>query len=375
MTKVTLLCGLAGALVVAACAGGGVADRAAAKYPAGARQQVAQTVEAEMAAGNLPGVVVGVWMPDAAPLIVVRGSADLAAGRVRAAGDPFRIASITKTFVGTAVLTLADSAKLSTDDVIAKWYPDFPNADRITVGDLLRMRSGMADSADKAFLEEYYDNPLIELTPDQMIARSAAHAAQFGPPNTTTRYNNTNFMMLERIVEKVSGTDIKSYLAEHVTGPLGMKDTYYATTSQLASPLHGYSYEAARGKLVDRTVLNPIPAGGAGAMVSTLEDLHTFARVLCKGGLLQPKTQAARLVTTQFAGAPASLRYGEGLVILGRFCGHNGTIFGFSSEMWYLPERDAVVVINVNRLDEDDASKSSALFAKIARILFPDLAD
>ena len=157
--------------------------------------------------------------------------------------------------------------------------------------------------------------------------------------------------------------------------PLGLKGTDYASVPDLVSPLHGYSFEAASGQLVDRTRINPIPPGGAGAVVSTLDDLHVYVRAICRGDLLKPATQRARLTTDQFADGPALVRYGEGLGKLGRFCGHNGTIFGFSSEMWYLPERDAVIVISVNRLDKDDQSQSTALFLKISKALFPDLVD
>lgn len=358
-------------LAISACGG----DDDSFAYPPGAEQQAIALVEQEMMARNLPGVVVGVWKPGQAPLIIVRGVADRATGRPRDASDPFRIASISKSFIGTAILTLVDAGTLTMNDKLATWYPEFPNADRITVGDLLRMRSGIADSADRAFLEEYYDNPLIALTPDDMIARSAARASEFIAPNTVTRYNNTNFMILERIVEKAGRTDIRGYLARHVFAPLGLKATDYPSSPDLASPLRGYAYEAASGQMVDRTRLNPTPAGGAGAVVSTLEDLHVYARAICGGGFLKPATQRARLMTNQFADDPPIVRYGEGIAQLGRFCGHNGTIFGFSSEMWYLPERDAVIVVNVNRLDKDDHSQSSELFLKIAKALFPDLVD
>jgi D-alanyl-D-alanine carboxypeptidase len=66
------------------------------------------------------------------------------------------------------------------------------------------------------------------------------------------------------------------------------------------------------------------------------------------------------------------VRYGEGVVFLGEWCGHNGTIFGFSSEMFYLPEEKAVIVVNVNRLDLDDESKSTEIFLGVSKILFPE---
>ena len=108
-------------------------------------------------------------------------------------------------------------------------------------------------------------------------------------------------------------------------------------------------------------------------MVSDLEDLRVYTRALCRGDLLGPATQEQRLRATALADRPSFIGYGEGLVRLGRFCGHNGTIFGFSTEAWYLPEADATFVVSVNRLDRDDDSKSFSTFALVAKQLFPTL--
>ena len=334
------------------------------------RAQIDAIVEQQMQAEGLPGVVVGVWVGNER-YVGVRGLADTATGRARAADDPFRIASISKTFIGTATLILVDRGLLSKADTLDKWYPAFPNASRITVEHLLRMRSGIADSADAAFIAEYWANPLIDLDAEAMIARSAARGAEFIEPDTVTHYTNVNFVLLERIVEKASGTDIRNFLRANVFEPLGLRSTSYPSGSSLPGALRGYSLDG--GVFVDRTVLNPLPAGGAGAVISSLENLKTYGRALCRGDLLKPATQAARLQPTPLANEPAFVGYGEGLGRLGRFCGHNGTIFGFSSEVWYLPEKDATIVMNVNRLDRDDETKSFETFALIARELFPDL--
>ncbi len=72
---------------------------------------------------------------------------------------------------------------------------------------------------------------------------------------------------------------------------------------------------------------------------------------------------------------PGFIQYGEGILRMGEFCGHNGTIFGFSSEMFYLPEKDVVILVNVNRLDVDDQSKSTDLFLAVSKIFFPEYVD
>ena len=173
----------------------------------------------------------------------------------------------------------------------------------------------------------------------------------------------------------MSGQDIRTFLKARIFDPVGMPHTVYPNGPVLDSPLHGYSFEPATNTFADRTLLNPAPAGGAGALVSTMDDLQKYARLLCRGGLLKPETQTRRLVTTAFDGETALVGYGEAVARIGRFCGHNGTIFGFSSEMWYLPEKDAVVVVDVNRLDVDDQSRSFELFAKVTKVAFPDQVD
>lgn len=90
---------------------------------------------------NLPSVAVGVFVPGKGRYTFVEGFANLETRTARTLDQTFRIASITKTFAATAVLILVDRGLLQKTDKIAKWYPDFPNADRITIDDLLRMRS------------------------------------------------------------------------------------------------------------------------------------------------------------------------------------------------------------------------------------------
>lgn len=347
------------------------AQPAAVPLPAATVAQIDTIVRNTMREKNLPSVTVGVWIPGQGEYEAAYGAADLQTGRVRQVGDAFRIASISKTFTATAILQLADQGKLSTGDLLSKWFPDFPNAGRITVKDLLTMRSGVAEYADKDVLGASYRRPLAPFTAQDALRLAAAKAASFSAPDEKTVYTNTNYVLLERIVERVSGQDMDTYLQAHVMAPLGLHRTFYATDPVLPSALHGYSWEAGTKTFRDMTWLNPQLAGGAGAVVSTLGDLHTYVRALCTGALLQPATQAQRLVGQPGSGGPSFIRYGEGVLLFGPFCGHNGTIFGFSSEAFYLPSKDAVIVINVNRLDQDDRSHSSELFLRLTKALFP----
>jgi D-alanyl-D-alanine carboxypeptidase len=338
-------------------------------------QTVNDLIAKEMEDKNLPGVVVGVWTPDEGEYVTAQGTANLDTGREREPEDPFRIASITKTFTGTAILQLVDQGQLSKSDTLSTWYPDFPNADQITVDDLLRMRSGIVDPFDKDFLQMWIENPTMDFTPEDAIAASAARADEFQPPNEKTEYNNLNFVFLQEIIGKVTGNDLGVQIARNIFEPLGMENSLYPTNDQLPGELRGYALDTDTNEFEDKTVLNPDVPGGAGAIISDLSDLRTYARALCTGVLLQPETQAARLEAQQMDGEADFIKYGEGIVQIGKFCGHNGTIFGFSSEMFYLPEEDATILVNVNRLDADDESKSTDLFLGVSKTFFPEYVD
>ena len=339
-------------------------------------QELDGVIDQEMQDKNLPGVVVGVWTPDEGEYVTAQGTANLDTGRARELEDPFRIASITKTFTGTAILQLVDEGKLSKSDPLSTWYPDFPNADEITVDNLLRMRSGMVDPfASDDFLQSYYDNPEANITPEDMIKAATARADEFEPPDQKTEYNNLNFVLLGEIVGKVSGSDLGTQISQGIFDPLGMENSLYPTNDQLPGELRGYSLNSETDEFEDKTILNPSVPGAAGAIISDISDMRIYARALCTGDLLEPETQAARLETQQMDGEADFIKYGEGILQLGKFCGHNGTIFGFSSEMFYLPEEDTVILVNVNRLDVNDQSKSTDLFLAISKTFFPEYVD
>jgi D-alanyl-D-alanine carboxypeptidase len=337
--------------------------------------KVDEFVAQQMDQQDLPSVVVAVWTPGEGEYLTAQGKANLETGEQRGLGQPFRIASITKTFTATAILQLVDKGKLETSDKLSRWYPDFPNAEKITVDDLLRMRSGIPDFTDEEFMKNWYAHPAADITAQDTIERSAKKVNQFKEPGQETVYTNTNYVLLQEIVGKVSGEPLGDRIEEGILRPLGMNDSFYATEDGLPGTLHGYSWDPQTKEFQDNTVLNPAVPGGAGAMVSTLSDLRPYAKALCEGDLLEPQTQEQRFKSDAIKGDPPFVRYGQGLVFLGDWCGHNGTIFGFSSEMFYLPEKQAVILVDVNRLDLDDQSKSTEIFLGVSKILFPEYVD
>jgi D-alanyl-D-alanine carboxypeptidase len=341
-----------------------------ARFSAENLKELDSTIARVMKDKNLPGVLVAVSVPGDGEYITAQGKANLDTGRAPDPDDQFRIGSATKTFVATAILQLVDEGKLSKSDTLSKWYPDFPNADRITIDDLLRMRSGIPDYWDEETLKQYYDNPLERVTNEDVIKAAASKADQFEPPDQETKYNNTNYNILAAIVEKVSGNDINTQLSENILKPLGLKNTLYPTNDELPGELHGYGLNPQSGEFEDKTILNPTPVGGAGAMISNLSDLGVWAKALYNGDLLSPETQQARLQTQPVEGLGAE--YGEGILAGDGLWGHSGEINGFSTDMYYIPEQDATIVISVNRCDATYDSESGDVRGAVLKSLFPE---
>ena len=343
------------------------------RFSAANLQELDSNIAGVMEDKNLPGVLVGVSAPGQGEYVSAQGSANLDTGAGPQSSDQFRMGSVTKTFVATALLQLVDQGKLSESDTLSRWYPDFPNAEEITVDDLLRMRSGIADYWDEEMIKQYYDNPLENVTNEDIIRATAAKADQFEPPDQETKYTDTNYNILGAILEKVSGNDIATQLTENIVIPLGLRNTFYPTNDELPGGLRGYGLNSQSEEFEDKTILNPAPADGAGAMISDISDLGVWARALYNGALLNPDTQQARLETQPLEGAPTGgAGYGEGIGGNGGIWGHGGTISGFSTEMWYIPEQDATIVISVNRSDEQMDSHSGDVLLAVLTSLFPE---
>jgi len=316
----------------------------------------------------LPSVAVGVWRPGKTPYLFASGSADLATHAPRRLDQPFRIASITKAFVAVAILQLVEAGTLRKTDTMSRWYPAFPNAASITIDDLLRMRSGIAAPEDDVVLASVYDRPLADHpTPAEQIAESAALRSKFIPPNTKGAYTDLNYVILGEIVRRVTGQDIGYYIARGIIKKLQLRETFYPTESSLPGGLHGYGWNRATRRFDDKTLFNPALAGPAGAMISSLPDLHVYARAICRGGLLRPATQREMLFA-QPLGAP-NVRYGEGVLNNDGICGHSGTINGFNTDMYYFAKTDTTVVINVTRLDKDNAPQTTPYLRAIFKLL------
>jgi D-alanyl-D-alanine carboxypeptidase len=336
---------------------------------------------------HVPGVEAGVNVPGEGCWTDSSGLADIADGTPLSPRSEFPIESITKTFTATVILQLVQEGKLSLSDSIGQWVPYVQDASIITIKNLLNMTSGIYDEPDAAFEQQLQANPHLFVTPEQLVQAAVAHGP-VGPPGTVS-YSNTNYFILGLIAQDVTGQSIQRLITDRILRPLRLIGTSIPDrAAQLpASLVHGY--QAAAGTETDVTseyeLFGPELGGAAGAMVSTLGDLERWARALGTGELLTPALQRQRLSfpagrAVPFAPLPGTGvstilpgRYGLGIGSFGGLLGHNGGTTGYQSDLFYLPSRNATIVLLINgsgRLGSDSLSDAAAI--SIAEIVLGD---
>jgi D-alanyl-D-alanine carboxypeptidase len=372
---------LAGLLAPVAAAAPGTAGAAgpqakpsaAKRLDARTRARLDRALRTAMASTWSPGMIAGVWVGERG-WTSARGSTQRAAGPRPVLGEHTRIGSVTKTFTGTLILQLVDEGKLRLDDTIERWFPEFPDARNITIRELGSMSSGIASyTTDPAITDRYFSHPTTAWTPGELIAGGAALPRLFAP-GKGFYYSNTNFVMLGQIVELETGKPLAQVMRSKLFTPLGMRDSSFPTNSRVPKPSwRGYTVQGSQaGEAPDATNWNPSFAAGAGQAISTLEDLHTWTRVLGTGSLLKPSTQRQRLVPN-----PASDAAGRAyLFALGRDHGwlvHDGDIPGYNTQIAYLPSLKATIVVmaNADVASSTGPTPAPVVFQALARVIAP----
>lgn len=207
-------------------------------------------------------------------------------------------------------------------------------------------------------------------TVDRTIDLIRSHPADF-EPGAKVAYCDSNYVLLGRIVEIVTGQPVSDVVRTMVTEPLGMTGTRMPADDQPGVPDPGIgSYLPANGQPVAVPELNPDFAWTAGAATSTVADLARFARELTDGTLLSPDLQAQRLATTQFTGISLDVGCGLGVLNMNDLIGHNGDINGGGGTMLRLPAQDATFVVLVN-LSTNSENASGAIANALIDDLYP----
>src|ERR1017187_8744227 len=203
----------------------------------------------------------------------------------------FAIGSVTKQFTCVAVLLLAEAGKLSVHDPVGKYFPDLTRAADITLLDLMNHVSGYPDYYPLDFVDRRLMQPAKT---DEVIGEYATGKLDF-EPRTRYSYSNTGYLILGRVVEKVSGESMGAFLQSHIFTPLGMNHTLYDPERSDGRLAKGYTvFALCQPK-------SAVPEGkgwiaSAGAMCSTPSDLAFWDLALMGGKVVKPESY--RLLTT-----------------------------------------------------------------------------
>ena len=213
------------------------------------------------------------------------GWVDVDAKRAVGPGDVYAVYSVSKLFVSTLIYQLADQGRLDLEAPASRYVPDLPVAWRdLHVDQLLNHSSGLPD---------YYDaaNPgaAFPRTREDAFRALADKPFQF-TPGTETRYTQTNYLILQALLERLHGAPYREIVRERITKPLGLKDTYLglgqAPNDRLVTPYRGED-----GRLV-RDQMIPWPDYGTAhaELFATPRDLGSFLTAVARGKFAQPDT-------------------------------------------------------------------------------------
>jgi len=349
--RIALLAGLATAAVLASALVPAVAS-AATRTPASldrpTERRLLDAVEAELQRQHLPGAIVGVRRDGRAPWIVARGYANLQTLRPMRGDEHVRIGSVTKAFVTTLLLRLAQEGKLRLDEPIANYVAGIPGGERITLRQLANMTSGLADDfANPEFAVAYLTGETF--TPLQLVGLGISQPTLFAP-GTDWAYSNTNTVLLGIVIQKVTGQPLAEALKRQLFAPLGLRETLLPSFRPLPKPYaSGYTYQTLNGRLGDATFNTPTATWAAGGIVSTVPDLLRAARLFGTGKpLLSAASQRQRTRWVRFPPNSPIQRYGIGVFDFDGWIGHNGGIPGYTTIAWYLPQQHLSLVVAVN---------------------------
>ena len=277
----------------------------------------------------------------------------------------WQIGSNTKAFTSVLLLQLEAQHRLSIDDPLGRWLPQYPRWRNISIRRLLNMTSGIPTYDDQpAWYADYAANPHTYFSPERLV-----NYVIDAPATSGYSYSNTNYILAGMIIERVTGRSYRNQLYRRIINPLRLCDLYYrphvypssVTRREPAGYLFNNQFPlpSLLGRDVSRDTLSW--ARSAGGILSTTSDMTRWERALYSGRLLPPKQQAElqSLVSTTtgrpIARTSAADPRGFGLGIaqltdekLGTIWFYEGESLGFRAVHAYFPKSGLIIAFTLN---------------------------
>lgn len=256
--------------------------------------------------------------------------------------NKFRMGSVTKTFTATIIMQLVEEGKLKLTDKLAKFFPQVPNAEKITIEQILSHRSGIPEISNKENAEKNFRTSYM--SKEDHLALIVQTPPDF-EPGSKAQYSNSGYFVLGLVIEKITGKDYSKVLEKNIAQKIGLKDTYLATGNIDVTKQESLTYFKVPGgdwRSVPET--HPSLLFSAGGLISTPYDMARFMDALFNGKLISKQSLEKML----------SMKDGEGfgMVIFDfagkTFYGHTGGADNYGAWMAYQPEEKLALAYTTN---------------------------
>lgn len=316
----------------------------------------------------------------------------------------FRNGAVAISYIAMLLLQLVDEGKVTLDDTLDAWYPDFPTADKVTLRSLITMTSGYPDYVpDDKFQKAFFADPFREFTTQEKLDYAFSSPPHF-PPGENWSYAHTNIVILGMVLEKVTGQPMAELMQDRLLTPLALDNTFSLATPEIPEPaLHSFSSERRTPLGVPKgarfyeesSFWNPSWTLAQGSIqVTNIYDMTATAEAIGTGTTLSSASHAEMIAPKLLGfGAPLegcltchtldeSYSYGLGVVISGEWILQNPLFGGYGAIEAVLPSDKIAIAVSTTfgekSFGEDGSYLSSraswTIFAKIAALLAPDKA-
>ena len=311
-----------------------------------------QRIENYLSSSNIPGALVAIASRGQIIHLETYGLANVELSVPVTDNTVFEIGSISKQFVSTAVMLLAQDNKLELDDPIEKFIAGIPSEWLgVTVRQLLTHTSGIPDYEEIASYDIYGER----LTPEEIIEIAHSRPMDFAP-GTGWYYSNTGYYLLSMIVERVEGQPLGQILKTRIFDPVGMTQTRLADPEAIIEHRAAGYWINKTGELINRRPTETSSTLGAGGILSSVYDLAKWDEVLYGNELLSADSKTQMWERTQLPNGERT-RYGFGWFV-NPYNGlprqyHGGQVAGFVAQFARFSEQEISVILFMNRYRAD----------------------
>ena len=316
-----------------------------------------------VAPAAIPGVTLGVVLPDGTSFGLAAGWADTARHVAMTPLARMLQGSVGKTYFGAVALQLVAEGRLDLDAPVADYLGHLAYWDRIPNGRTATVRQVMSHTSgivryefNPRFLEDLTADPLRAYTPEERLAYLFDTEAPFAA-GEGWEYSDTNYILVAMIIEEITGNTAYAEIRRRILEPMALENTVPSDRTDIAGLVQGYGGpgnpfggldEMVAG---ERMVMNPQFEWGGGGFASTAEDLAVWTHAVQNGRAFDPS-----LLEAYRTGHPAPLgpqgSYGLGVIMMelpaGRAWGHSGFFPGYRTEAYHFPDHGFTLALQVN---------------------------